>query len=409
MTRATKAVAPLVLVAAILLGARDPGPWRGSVLTHFSVGVGVVLLFGLFQIQGGFIECYRKRHKDSVFGAIWRAVLMFPTAAAVTTALIFAVWHFVPWSRGGPLVEPWARLAFGPTLVSLSVLAGGTILTGLMGADYPDAAREWLARMAAELAIWCTDWSALFVLVVFAPWGFASLLGRHGPTALTTVGGWALTTGLGVLAGSSGRTKDNDDEGSERSSVLDFIIGVAPTVFMIGYLLFIALAAHLALRALVYAPSDSVAPAVTGPVTVGLQVAGADTVRLEVDGAETSGWLTRVTGPVRTVADDYWHVLSFEGPNGQHQPISRRQRPLWLLAMLAGCGLVTYFASLRFNINEFSMHHFYKNRLVRCYLGASNSLGRTPNPFTGFDPNDDFALSRLVPTDKAPYYGPIRS
>ena len=37
------------------------------------------------------------------------------------------------------------------------------------------------------------------------------------------------------------------------------------------------------------------------------------------------------------------------------------------------------------------MHHFYKNRLVRCYLGATRWMPgmRSPEPFTRFDFNDD--------------------
>jgi len=51
----------------------------------------------------------------------------------------------------------------------------------------------------------------------------------------------------------------------------------------------------------------------------------------------------------------------------------------------------------RVDINEFSMHAFYRNRLTRCYLGASN-LSRRPNPFTGFDAEDaDVAMSELLP------------
>jgi len=48
----------------------------------------------------------------------------------------------------------------------------------------------------------------------------------------------------------------------------------------------------------------------------------------------------------------------------------------------------------RVDINEFSMHPFYRNRLVRCYLGATNT-SRQPHAFTGFDPNDDIGLAAL--------------
>lgn len=58
----------------------------------------------------------------------------------------------------------------------------------------------------------------------------------------------------------------------------------------------------------------------------------------------------------------------------------------------------------RVDINEFSMHAYYRNRLTRCYLGASNR-SRRPNPFTGFDEKDaNIAMSKLLPNQG--YYGP---
>src|SRR5947209_15321932 len=37
---------------------------------------------------------------------------------------------------------------------------------------------------------------------------------------------------------------------------------------------------------------------------------------------------------------------------------------------------------------------FYKNRLIRCYLGAARKQ-RQADRFTGFDPNDDIQLSEV--------------
>jgi hypothetical protein len=72
-----------------------------------------------------------------------------------------------------------------------------------------------------------------------------------------------------------------------------------------------------------------------------------------------------------------------------------------------------FLLALRIDINEFSMHHFYKNRLVRCYLGASRSRERKANWFTGFDPDDDLPLSTFDRQGKSvteqgmkPYPGP---
>ena len=41
------------------------------------------------------------------------------------------------------------------------------------------------------------------------------------------------------------------------------------------------------------------------------------------------------------------------------------------------------------------MHYFYKNRLIRCYLGAARKQ-RQADRFTGFDPNDDIQLSEVT-------------
>jgi len=41
------------------------------------------------------------------------------------------------------------------------------------------------------------------------------------------------------------------------------------------------------------------------------------------------------------------------------------------------------------NINWFSLHALYRNRLTRAFLGASRSESRRPDPFTEFDPKDN--------------------
>jgi hypothetical protein len=65
-----------------------------------------------------------------------------------------------------------------------------------------------------------------------------------------------------------------------------------------------------------------------------------------------------------------------------------------LYAAWIGCVLVSVIMAWRVDINQFSMNLFYRNRLVRCYLGASNNA-RSPNRFTGFDPGDDKPLKDL--------------
>jgi hypothetical protein len=60
----------------------------------------------------------------------------------------------------------------------------------------------------------------------------------------------------------------------------------------------------------------------------------------------------------------------------------------------------------RLDINEFSMHSFYRDRLTRCYLGASNLL-RNPSPVTGFDQRDTEGLEIAKLAFHCGYPGPI--
>jgi len=60
----------------------------------------------------------------------------------------------------------------------------------------------------------------------------------------------------------------------------------------------------------------------------------------------------------------------------------------------AGALLMVLVGSWRIDINVFSLHNFYRNRLTRCYLGATNNA-RKPNAFTGFDDHDDLPMSSL--------------
>ena len=59
-------------------------------------------------------------------------------------------------------------------------------------------------------------------------------------------------------------------------------------------------------------------------------------------------------------------------------------------------------AAWRIDINLFSLHHFYRNRLVRAYLGASNYPNRNSHPFTGFSADDDVRMCLL--RDQRPFH-----
>jgi hypothetical protein len=67
----------------------------------------------------------------------------------------------------------------------------------------------------------------------------------------------------------------------------------------------------------------------------------------------------------------------------------------WLLLVIAvslawGCGK-------HINVNRFSMHAVYRNRLVRAFLGSARP-DRTPDGFTGLDPRDNPRMADLQPS-----------
>ena len=66
------------------------------------------------------------------------------------------------------------------------------------------------------------------------------------------------------------------------------------------------------------------------------------------------------------------------------------------LILVFGFAFFGVFVSFFLGVNQFSMHALYRNRLVRAYLGASR-YSRTPNAFSGFDPNDNLPMHRLRP------------
>lgn len=56
---------------------------------------------------------------------------------------------------------------------------------------------------------------------------------------------------------------------------------------------------------------------------------------------------------------------------------------------------LSFLANWAININIFSLHGMYRMRLMRAFLGASNTQ-RVPNPFTGFDDRDTVYENKIV-------------
>lgn len=90
-----------------------------------------------------------------------------------------------------------------------------------------------------------------------------------------------------------------------------------------------------------------------------------------------------------------WTVTT---PNGQLAILY--YVPRWLVALLTVSlgGVALLLAHLVVNLNRFSLHAAYRARIIRAFLGGSRpSDDRDPNPFTGFDPQDNVQMHELRP------------
>ncbi|MES1257678.1 MAG: hypothetical protein ABUS51_04580 [Acidobacteriota bacterium] len=356
----------LMLLAAISLALAsdslsDHGWMTGPPRVALALGAAISVMFAILQWQGKFAVCFAKRHGHPPRFGTWA----YPLLAGLPTGfLFFAVMKMLVGLDVGMGV--WHTVAWGPPLLSFSMLFGASLHIGLLGVDYDDNAREWLARLGANSMLLSFAWTALFAISVFGPYWISQIaMTSWAPAA--GLGGWVITSLAGAVTGSSSRTPAKADE-KTGPGVMGVIAAVAPTVFIFGYLLLISFGVHMTIAEL-----------------CGLRVSPAAIVS---DAGRAPRWVLAIAATEQKLKGNS----------------DFNQEALVALALLLGAGVMIWYLPRRIDINEFSMHHFYKNRLVRCYLGATKGKSRRPSRLTGFDPADDIPLADLVPEKN--YFGP---
>ena len=286
------------------------------------------------------------KHKTAGIGGPANWLLL--TTAVFTGALISFL--FVPFARlvipagaeQGQTFSNWRVLTLGTPAFALIMLLAGVLHIGLMGRGMSDAHREWWGRLGGWLVIYSICWLFLFGIAIYFPYGLHRLLSQYRGPALTGTGvfTWIASTLYGVMFGKSADTHALLPDAPAKEKVFGYLARIAPYVFILGFLLILSLLAA------------KIAHAVGG--------LSGTILRLPQQGAFFTWKIPAVCG-------------------------------LFFLAALL--------LSWRVDVNEFSIHHLYRNRLVRCYLGASVP-GRNAQPFTGFSDADDVPLATLqIPAD----------
>ena len=271
-----------------------------------------------------------------------------------------------------PVSGLWHAVSFGTPLVILIFLLVGALQIGLIGLYFPDPRREWWGRLGGYLLIMSIVWVASFAISIYSPLGL--MLAKSW--AKRTLGiGWLISTLTGIFGGKSSKTG-----GLESASWKDTALSVTPYVFIVGIASGIAWLLEVVLATLSHSQD------------LGEFVAGSELVK------KISGWVISfditVLGNIHGTATVKAPARPAAAYIQAHWAILQNEKCWWLFALFVALFAVCVFLSWRVNLNEFSMNLFYRNRLVRAYLGASHE-GRKPNPFTGFDPHDELQLKDL--------------
>jgi hypothetical protein len=342
------------------------------------------VVWGIVAIMAAARRLWRARHGKPVkFMVSIAALLIFsPLAGAaggcMSLAYVLLLRNLPDWTSTN-----WVVVVFGSGVLMVITLLTGTFHIGLVGRGSMDVVREWWARLGGYLMLITLGWLLLAGTCAFAPLGLRwALFELKAWKSISAALLWILHNYLGLKAASSARTDGKEaggpsaktvggsGEGTEPKGsgimeklrspqVLDALAKAAPYVFLVGLVLLLGTVVQIA-TGLVFDLNDT-----------------AELWRFN-NGMDWQG-----------LSGDYWRVLESGSA-------------AWLACLggiffLAGLAL-----SWRVDVNDFSLHHFYRNRLVRCYLGASNP-DRKAEPFTGFDPGDDVALCEFADNYPGPY------
>jgi hypothetical protein len=224
-------------------------------------------------------------------------------------------------------------MTFGVPWVLMSQLAAEMIFVGLVSYESEsDSDREWLGRSAG----W--EMAAIIAWVLMAALSIA--LGYYIQEFAPELGKYFASLGgvMGIataLIGKSSKTSASDaDEQTATSKILNYALVLAGPLFVAALIVLLSIALDQLLLGASFVTAFD-----------------AQSIR---------------------------HIL------------------LWLAIGGIVAGVIGTIASKNVNINRFSLHAVYRNRLVRCYLGASRQK-RNPDHFTGFDEGDNPCAHTLWP------------
>ena len=222
----------------------------------------------------------------------------------------------------------------------LSILLAQTVYTACRSySKTGDFEREWLGRIGGWYLLAGLGWIALSGVVLLGPYLFynADLIIDNGQAWLTAVG--ALSGGVTAFLGKSSLTSGSGDSKTWAGLGSNIALAIAGPLFAVILLI---------LLSVVF-----------------------DKVALD-DQFAKSAFFTGAPGNPFYASD--W---------------------AWTLIVTGGLGAGWFFSDLMVNVNRFSLHALYRNRLIRAYLGGPREGRRRPDGFTDFDQADNIRLTEI--------------
>ncbi len=350
-----------------------------------------------------------------------------------------ADWHHI--AVDGQETAIYVCLAAPLFLLSLSTGAMVYLaFSSRLSSNRSDEDREWWARAGAFVLMFTVLWPIISGLVLIGP---AVILQASVWAKAAIVSGGGLSGLLAILLGKSGLTAAKSDGNSARtkkSPLLQLLLAFAAPIF-VGFLIMMASLATDALLGF-RLPSlhnewsrhfEIARPWETAPGKAEdrenhedqrhyAMLEGFGDAQLREHEIQSDLELLvnqkkaeEASENKRILAEVLWNYAvncSWIDPNYGSMLGQQRLAFLFVCAWFVGLLLTGYYVSHQIDLNAFSLHGLYRNRLVRAYLGASrdkNYTGgeRKPNPFTGFDKKDNIAMNALWPSRTAIRPGPL--
>jgi hypothetical protein len=350
-----------------------------------------------------------------------RLVLLVAAGGAVTGALTYALLNLSP----GLLIRLSNVVQFGTVVlnsdllyVSLSVpfllcifMIGGTFVAGFSSRFSGSEDQEWWARCGAWMLMMVLGWGLFNLVVMFGPALFieplaqlirgsspaptqdphtfadcCALLLPQKPSSWSTLK-TIVTTLIGIISGAislfggfSSKTKGNgkEEDSDPKSRIFSMVTSIAAAIFA----LYIAIV-------LVWA-TDWVLLGLAKPLS---------SVRQFI------GWFVSAQSLQAGGRVMHVHASSLPSARIDHQNLVT-QSPWWFEFFATGLfALATLALGWCINTNRFSLHYYWRNRMMRSYLGSTrdaNDRNVTKSQFTDFDTNDNIQMHEL--TQKRPFH-----